>query len=58
MSIAYQKDSNVGVEVGDRVGEKGMQILNLLKEAPGYPYAQLANILNVNEKIKHLKKKV
>ena len=50
MSIAYPKDSKVGVEVGDRVGEKEMQILNLLKEEPGYPYSLLANILNVSKK--------
>lgn len=50
MSIAYPKDSKVVVEVGDSVGEKEMQILNLLKEDSRYPYSQLANILNVSEK--------
>lgn len=55
MSIAYPKDSKVGVEVGDRVGEKEMQILNLLKEDLGYTYAQIANILNVSEKTVYVK---
>lgn len=55
MSIAYPKDSKVGVEVGDSVGEKEMQILNLLKEDSGYPYSQLANILNVSEKMVYVK---
>lgn len=55
MSIAYPKDSKVGVEVGDSVGEKEMQIFNLLKEDSGYPYSQLANILNVSEKMVYVK---
>lgn len=57
MSIAYQKDSNVCVEVGDRVGEKERPILNLMKEDPRYSYAQLANILNLSEKTVYVKNK-
>ena len=51
MFIAYPKDS----KVGDSVGKKEMQILNLLKEDSGYPYSQFANILNVSEKMVYVK---
>lgn len=54
-STTYLKTDKVGVEVGDRVGEKEWQILKLLKDDPGYSYAQLADILNVSEKTVYVK---